>query len=91
MTATTSSATGRLEPLDGLGLRDGRRLAVDERQPVRADRRDRALGADADGARATASIPPIAAEAEHCDAAASRRGAHATPGSTTRFTYCVSE
>ena len=38
---------GSVEPRGRLGVRDGRRAALDERQPSLPDRRDRALGAHA--------------------------------------------
>ena len=62
---------GRLEPLDGLGMRDGRRLSVDERQPRARIAVDGALGADAERARARGEHPADAAEAEHGDRLAS--------------------
>ena len=56
-----------VEPRHGLGLRDGRPLAVDQGQPIRSDRLDRALRANADGARANGEHPADPTEAQHCN------------------------
>ena len=64
-----------------------RRLAaVDEPQPPLADRGDRALGTDAERAGPHGEQAADPAETEHGD-----RPGHVSAGSTTRFTYCVSE
>ena len=87
LTATTRSDTG-LEPLDGLGVRHGRLAAVHERQARARGSPStvRSVPTQSAPVRA-ASIPPIAAERR------GRRSArrHVSAGSTTRFTYCVSE
>jgi hypothetical protein len=61
-----------LEALHGARPRGDRLSLVAERHAVRADRRDRALGADADGSRTRGDHPSDPAEAEHGE----RRGAH---------------
>ena len=73
-----------VEPRDDLGVRDGRLSVVDERQPACADRLDRRLRADPERAGARDEHPADPAEAEDGDG-------HASPGSTTRLTYWVSE
>ena len=77
---------GRLEPLDGLGMCHRGRLSVNEREPRAPDRRDGPLRADAEGARAYGQHAADATDAEHGD-----RPRHVRAGSTTRFTYRVSE
>ena len=77
---------GSLETLDRFGVRHDRRLAVDQREPGRADRGHRALRTDADCTRPRSEHPADPPRAEDGD-----RCGHASSGSTTRFTYCVSE
>ena len=70
-----------------LRARDSRLARVEQRQPGRGDRLDAPLGADSQRARPRDEHAADPTEPEDRDG----HGRHASAGSTTRFTYWVSE
>ena len=76
----------RVEPRHGLETLLRRLFALHESQTPLADRVDRALGADAERAGSDGEEAADPTETEHRDPSR-----HVRAGSTTRFTYRVSE